>query len=163
MLCQAYQQLCDWWHGMGSAALSMWASFFGKETAASIAKEANQLLDWHRYLTGVPSLPQTLTNYWNSTGIFTQTWTTATQEKHSSPVSSCICWPQPMYLPHIEKWIHVPLLYCSMLYCTGFKGILELCGAVVCVLSCYLTMMSCYTPCVIWYLSGVMLKFLASG
>jgi len=41
----------------------MWASFFSEENAASITKEANQLLDRHRYLTGVPSLPWRLTNY----------------------------------------------------------------------------------------------------
>ena len=137
--CQAYQQLCDLRHGMGLAVLSMWASFFGDGNTASITKEANQLLDWPRYLysNSTTTLEADQLLKW-----YRYLYSDLDYSNAGKVFKSCfiVHLLASTYIPQIKGWIHVHLLNCPMLHHSGLKGNLGLCGAAVWAFSCYLTM-----------------------
>ncbi|KAG6369309.1 hypothetical protein JVT61DRAFT_15491, partial [Boletus reticuloceps] len=105
----AYQRLCDWRHSVGSAALSMWASFFSELDSASITEEAKWLLDQHRYL-------YLDLDYSDAAKVFKSYFVVRLLTS--------------TYLPQIKGWIDVPPLNCPVLHHSGIKGTLGLCGSV---------------------------------
>ena len=108
----------------------MWASFFGDGNAASITKEANQLLDQHRYLylnsTATSEADQLLKWY-------RYLYSDLDYSDAGKVFKSCfiVHLLASTYIPQIKGWIHVCSLNCPMLYHSGLKGILGLCGAAV--------------------------------
>ncbi|KAF8834004.1 hypothetical protein BDN67DRAFT_985639 [Paxillus ammoniavirescens] len=104
----AYQQLCEWRHGVGSAAIALFTTFFA-DSSPDEAKTASSSLLEHLIF-----LYEDLDN---------------TNPKKAFCSELMVQLPATTYLPAIKGFVQVPELDTVGLAHSGVKGIIGLCGA----------------------------------
>lgn len=107
---QAYQRLCEWRHGVGSAAIALFTSFFASKANDAIEQTAEELLDKFTFLYA---------DFDN---------TDPDKAFHSVFVTRLLA---TTHLRSIRGHINVPALGTDALATSGGRGIIGLCGAAV--------------------------------
>ncbi|KAF8553042.1 hypothetical protein OG21DRAFT_1510681 [Imleria badia] len=106
----AYQHLCNWRHGVGSAALALCTSFFIDSQQETIAAEAGELLENNSFLYKDLDSNDSLKAF------------------HSNFIIHLLA---TTYIPAIKGFVHEDGLDTYELAHSGLKGVLGLCGAAV--------------------------------
>lgn len=107
---QAYQRLCEWRHGVGSAAIALFTSFFAGKADDEIEQTAQQLLDKLAFL--YEDFDHTQKDKAFRSVFITRLLATT-------------------HLHNIKGHVDVPALDTDALATSGAKGIIGLCGAAV--------------------------------
>ena len=107
---QAYQQLCEWRHGIGSAAIALFTSFFTSKVTDAIEQTAEELLNKFMFLYA--DFDNTDPDKAFRSIFITRLLTTT-------------------HLHSTRGHINIPTLGTGALATSGGKGIIGLCGAAV--------------------------------